>query len=127
MEGGGSRDAPAQKKDVPSVCRGKMIDLAIAVLLKGLPTRLCAYRSIASSDRFEHPSCKYEYRGLRPVREASSTPTASLNIRQTFVIWPPAPALSPIASSTCVNGESWQAAARRFNAGSCQTLAESIL
>ena len=47
---------PAQKKLVPSVCRGHSNDLAMPVLLNGLPTHcVFAYRSMRLTAAFEQP------------------------------------------------------------------------
>lgn len=52
---GWTRGAPAQKKELPSVLRGKKMLLAIPMLEKGLPISVRAYASIVFSARFEQP------------------------------------------------------------------------
>ena len=52
---GCGRGAPAQKKDSPSVLRGKKMLLAMPMFEKGLPTSVRAYASIVCSARLEQP------------------------------------------------------------------------
>ena len=53
--GCGGGGAPAQKKDSPSVLRGKKMLLAMPTFEKGFPTSVRAYASIVFSSRLEQP------------------------------------------------------------------------